>query len=221
MKWSYVFTHSAGTISVLPEWTASSAFSAIPFILRNHCVEIIGSTTPPERWQRGSVSVCGLAPRARPLSASAFFTARAGLLAVHAREGAGVRVERPVEVEDVDLLELVALARREVVEVVRGRHLHGAGAELRVDEHRVGHDGEGAVDERVLDALAVERGVARVVRVHGDGRVAEHRLRARRRDDDLASALDLVRELEELPVRALLVLDLEVAEATSCTRGTS
>ena len=72
--------------------------------------------------------------------------------------------------------------------------------------------GKRAVDERVLDALAVQRRVARVVGVHGDRGVAEHRLGARRRDDDLAAALDLVGELEELAVRALLVLDLEVAE---------
>ena len=70
-----------------------------------------------------------------------------------------------------------------------------------------------AVDERVLHALAVEVRVARVVRVHGDGGVAEHRLGARRRDDDLAvAAVDRVRELEELAVGALFVLDLEIAE---------
>ncbi len=75
-KWSYVFSHSPGMMAVLPERTASSALSAIAFMRRNHCVEIIGSTTPPDRWQRGSVSTWGLVPRARPLSARAFFTAR-------------------------------------------------------------------------------------------------------------------------------------------------
>ncbi len=136
----------------------------------------------------------------------------ARLFAVQSREAARVRVERAVEVEDVDLLEPVALPGREVVEVVRGGHLDGAGSELRVDQHRVGDDGEGAVDEGVPDALAVKRGVARVVRVNGDRGVAEHRLGARRGDDDLASALHFVSELEELAVGALLVVHLEVAE---------
>ena len=71
-------------------------------------------------------------------------------------------------------------------------------------------------------ALAVQVRVARVVGVHGDGGVAEHRLGARGGDDDLAgAAVDLVGELEELPVRALLVLDLEVAERRPALAGTS
>ena len=43
-----------------------------------------------------------------------------------------------------------------------------------------------AIDERVHELLAVEVRVARIVGVHGDGGVAEHRLGARRGDDDLA-----------------------------------
>ncbi len=59
-----------------PSATAASALSARGFILTNHWVEIIGSTTEPFRWLRGSVSVWGLLPRARPSSASFFLTAR-------------------------------------------------------------------------------------------------------------------------------------------------
>ena len=72
-----------------------------------------------------------------------------------------------------------------------------------------------------LTSLPWRARVARIVGVHGDGGVAEHRLGARGGHDDLAAALDLVGELEELAVGALLVLDLEVARAPSCTRGTS
>ncbi len=55
--------------------------------------------------------------------------------------------------------------------------------------------------------------VARVVGVHRDGRVAEHRLGARGGDHDLAAdSVDLVGELEELALRVLLGLDLEIAE---------
>jgi hypothetical protein len=62
--------------------------------------------------------------------------------------------------------------------------------------------------------------VARIVGVDGDGRVAQHRLGPRRRDDDLASAVDGVRELEQLAVAPFLVVDLEIAERRR-TRGTS
>ena len=75
-KWSYVLVHSSGKITVLPVRTASSARSAIAAILRNHCVEIIGSTTLSDRWHLGSVRRCGFVPRAKPFSARAFLTAR-------------------------------------------------------------------------------------------------------------------------------------------------
>jgi hypothetical protein len=44
-------------------------------------------------------------------------------------------------------------------------------------------------EERVREELADHRLVALVVWVHGHGHVAEHRLGARRRDDDLARAV--------------------------------
>ena len=72
---SYVFVHSSGTITVLPERTASSAGSASGFVFTNHCVEIIGSTIVPERSLFGSMRSCCLLPRARPFSSRAFFTA--------------------------------------------------------------------------------------------------------------------------------------------------
>ena len=120
-----------------PSRTAASAGSASGFIFTNHCVEIIGSTTPPERWQRGSVSTCGLRAAREALLVERLLHGRARVACGPCpANGPRVRVHRAVEVEDVDLLEPVALAGREVVEVVRRRHLHGAGAELRVDEDR-------------------------------------------------------------------------------------
>ncbi len=83
-----------------------------------------------------------------------------------------------------------------------------------------------AVDERVLELLAVEVLVARVVGVHRDGGVAEHGLGARRRDHELGRAgggvgvHDRVRELVELAV-VRLALDLEVAERGAALRVTS
>ncbi len=138
--------------------------------------------------------------------------------AVHSGEIAAGFVDRAVEVQDVDLGETVALARGEVVEVVRGRHLHHSGAELRIDQHRVGDDGELAAVEGVPHLLAVEVCVAGVVRVHGDGGVAQHRLRPRRGDDELGGSAarigvrDRVRELVELALDVLLDVHLEVGE---------
>src|ERR1019366_10196881 len=63
-----------------------------------------------------------------------------------------------------------------------------------------------------LDALAVEVAIARIVGMNGHRGVAEHRLGPRRGHHDLAAALHLVSELEELAVGALLVLHLEVAQ---------
>ena len=62
-----------------------------------------------------------------------------------------------------------------------------------------------------VDALADQRPIAFVVRVHRHGRVAEHRLRARRRDDELAAALDGVTQVPELAA-LLRAQHLEIRE---------
>jgi len=76
----------------------------------------------------------GLRPAGEALLVERLLDRGARALAVETHERTAVLVHRAVEVEDVDLLELVPLTGREVVEVVRGRDLHGAGAELGVDE---------------------------------------------------------------------------------------
>ena len=45
-----MFSHCLGTKRVLSCSTAASAGPASGFMLTNHCVESIGSTTAPERW---------------------------------------------------------------------------------------------------------------------------------------------------------------------------
>ena len=92
-----------------------------------------------------------------------------------------------------------------VVDVVRGSDFEGAGAEfafhiLVVDE------GDGAVDKGHDGAFALVLGVALVVRVHTDGRVAEDGLRARGGDGDEFArlALDGVTHIIELGMQFLV-----------------
>ena len=68
-------------------------------------------------------------------------------------------------------------SRLEIVEVVRGRNLHRPCPEFPVDEDRVGDDWNRAVGERQLHLLPNEGVVSRIVGVHGDAGIAQHRLR--------------------------------------------
>ena len=121
-------------------------------------------------------------------------------------------VQRAVLVEDVDQRKVVALADFEVVEVVTRRDLHRAGAFLRIGV-LVGDDRNRAMRERQHHILADQILVARIVGMDRDGRVAEHRLRPRRRDGDEASWLvfDRIVDVPEVPLH-LDVLDLEIAD---------
>ena len=90
--------------------------------------------------------------------------------------------------------QVVALADGEVVGVVRGRDLDGAGAELGLGPV-VGEDGDlavglpaAALSGRVT-SLPMKCLVALVVRIDGDGDVAEHGLGAGGGDDDGAGAV--------------------------------
>ena len=98
-----------------------------------------------ERSPRGTVSVCvsicARAGRAASSSATTPCAPRSDRARVSAP---AVVVQRRRRREDVDLRQAVALADLEVVEVVRRRDLHAAGAELRIDE-LVGDDRDRAV----------------------------------------------------------------------------
>ena len=202
-KWLYVFVHSSGMI-----FGGHVLHRAEP-LRRDHRLDhAAGALALREREH------VRLRSTREALLVERLLHRGARALAVEARERSALLVEGAVEVEDVDLLEVVPLAGREVVEVVRRRDLHRAGAELGVDEDRVGDDRDLSIDERVNELLAVEVLVALVVGVHRDGRIAEHRLGTRGRDHEefAGRAVDLVGELEEFAVGAFLVLDLEIGE---------
>ncbi len=140
----------------------------------------------------------------------------AGLEAVQALEGA-VGGDDGVLVHHGDGGQVVPLADLEVVRVVGGRHLDGAGAELGVDV-LVGDDGDGALGQRQLDELADQVLVALVLGVDGDGGVAEHRLRAGGGDDDgLVVALPVLHGDQFAVV--VLVLDLDVGDGRQAARA--
>ncbi len=86
-----------------------------------------------------------------------------------------VVVDLGVQREDGNQRQVVALAHRVVVEVVGGRHLDHAGAELAVHVF-VGDDGNLTLGQRQLDGLADQVLIALVVRVHHHRRIAEHGL---------------------------------------------
>jgi hypothetical protein len=116
----------------------------------------------------------------------------------------------------------VSLRDLPVVEVVCGRDLHHARAELALDVV-IGNDANRAAGQRQCDFLADECRVALVVRIHGDGDVTQHRLRARRRHDEGAASIE--ERIPDLPEFAghLLVFHFEVDTAvpslgSQCTR---
>jgi hypothetical protein len=159
--------------------------------------------------------VCGSSRDERALSLEIGEDGAARLEPLHAAVARGHLgdVEQPrVAVEDVDKRKPVPAADLEVVEVVRGRDLHRPGP-LRGVRVRVGDDRDAPARER-QDRLAADQGpVALVVRVHGDGGVAEHRLRPRGRDRDRKPLLsrDGVANLPERPLH-LAVLHLKVGD---------
>ena len=95
----------------------------------------------------------------------------------------------------------------------------------------VPNSGSTSIASATIGNLAVRRAAARTVlpirpcsassRVHGDGGVAEHRLRARRRHDDLARAVRAADSANspELALLFLVVLDLEVGERGLAARA--
>ncbi len=122
-------------------------------------------------------------------------------------------VDGRVEIQDGDRRQAVPLSDLPVVEVVRRRDLHAAGAERLVDV-RVGDHRNRAPGQRQRDLPADQRRVPVVVGVHRDRDVAEHRLRSGRRDDDrvdpVACAIgERIAQLPDLPL-LLLALDLEI-----------
>ena len=179
----------------------------------NHCSEMSGSTRSPERWLNGTVWTYSSRARIAP---SCLEVGDDALLRLGDRQAgvalAGGGRHEPVLADDADLLQAVAAADLEVVGVVARGDLQRAGAEVGLDV-RVGDDRQAAADERQHGLLADELRVALVVGMHRDGGVGEHRLRAHRRDHELALAGgqrvgDRVQRVDD----ALALLDLEVGD---------
>ena len=107
----------------------------------------------------------------------------ASLVALHAVElSAGVRNVAGL-VHDHRHRQIVALAHRKVVRVVRRGDLHRTGAELRVHVVVGHHDHLPVRQERVRQGLAHQVRVALILRVHGNSHVAQHRLHTSGRHD--------------------------------------
>ena len=114
--------------------------------------------------------------------------------------------------------QVVSEARLEIVRVVRGRDLHGAGAELGVHE-RIRDDGDFPVQERQAQMLAHEVLVSLIVGMDGHGRIAEHGLGARRRDGDAVSAVpERVVKIPQVAV-VFFVLDFQVGNGRLAPRA--
>ena len=120
--------------------------------------------------------------------------------------------ELGLDVEHVDQRQIVAPSHLEVVEIVRGRNLDRTGTFLRIGIF-IGDDRDAASDQRQDGIAPHEVPVARVVRMHGDGRVAEHGLGARGRDRDegVVEPFDRILEMPQLPLH-LDLLHFEVGD---------
>ena len=100
---------------------------------------------------------------------------------VHSLEMQRVVVHEAVESDDGHAGQIVPLSDFEVRRVVAGSDLERSCAEVEQDGF-VSDDGNRAVGDGDADGLADDTCVARVSRVHGDGRISQDRLRARCRN---------------------------------------
>ena len=107
-------------------------------------------------------------------------------------------------VEHVDLLQIVALAHVEVVEVVRRRDLHRTRTLLRVGIV-IPHDGDQAANQRQANLPADQVLQLLVLGVNGNARVTQHGFRARGGNhNELIRALDRVAQVPEIALHFLL-----------------
>ena len=144
-------------------------------------------------------------------------------IAVEAGVGAAVLVDVAAVVHHVDRGQMMPLAEREVVGIVRRRHLHRAGAELAAHP-LVENDGDLAVHQRQAQLFAVQMQVALVLGMNGNGHVAEHGLGARRGDRHKLAGIFAVRaedRVANLPQMALLLLvdHFEIADRGLAARA--
>src|SRR5215210_1434115 len=105
----------------------------------------------------------------------------AGLLAVHALEGAPSGVDRPVRVHDVDGVEAESASYLEVVGVMRRSDLEDSCTEFGIYV-LVGEDHYLPLDKRHHDPAPDKVTVPRIFGVDDERHVAEHRFRTRGED---------------------------------------
>ncbi len=173
--------------------------------------------TAPVRWERAMAREWSLMSTSRPAASRSATMRVAGFEAIEAVVGRAGEIDVRGLVHDDGRGQVVALADGEVVGVVRGRDLDGAGAELGLGPV-VGEDGDFAcwfskdAGEWESDQFADEFRVARVVGIDGYGDVAEHGFGARGGDDDGAGAVgEGIADVVEL-AEAVFVRDFEVGD---------
>ncbi len=79
----------------------------------------------------------------------------ARFVAIEPRVAAGVLIHHRVLVHEIDLRQIVSQSRLKVIGIVRRRHLHRAGSELRLRQF-VGNDRNLALHQRQQNFLAVQ-----------------------------------------------------------------
>lgn len=100
-------------------------------------------------------------------------------------EFASILIVRAIVIHQIDELQVVSLTTLEIVGVVGGRNLDGTGTEFHVDSDGIRDNGDSAAIEGMNDEFAMEVLVSRIIRVNGDGSIAQHCLRTCRGNDDL------------------------------------
>ena len=136
-------------------------------------------------------------------------SARCETLKAGIRPGIGVHLI--VFVDDFDLRKVVAKSRLEVVGVVRWRDFHGARTKLGLCKV-VGDDRDFTIHQREQNFFAVKMRIALVLRIHGNGSIAEHGFRTRGGDcDEFVAANDWVADFVELAGH-VLVFHFEIGD---------
>src|SRR5271170_5195017 len=112
----------------------------------------------------------------------------------------------------------MAAADLEVGKIVRRSNLHCAGAEFTLDS-RISDNRNLTSDQRQPYHLADKPGVARIVRMHRDGDVAEDRLGPRRRDGYRSGAVrERITDVPKIAVNRLMI-DFKVRQRGLASRA--
>ncbi len=127
--------------------TAAMAFAASGLVRTNHCFETSGSTTVWQRWHLPRLRAWSSTRSSSAERFEIFDNPLAGFIAIEAGVLAGRSGHFCVLSDDLDQRQVVAFAGFEIVGIVRGRDLDGAGSELGVG-HFVENDGDLAIRKR-------------------------------------------------------------------------